>query len=289
MLWGPYMGSVLWCIADSPFMIGRNGNTKIMCSEFHETSKGYPQQLLSSSVLVQGECCAAPSHKFVETFQWVLLFFNYSWLINIVYIYIPQSWFCACVCRSMKGSEGGNLFMNCVSDLALESREFDLLLGVLEPNGLRLPGLIDTFQGVQVCHNSKSDWLNLAIFLITCKWMVKNLSRVVQTIWICHLICSWWEIWRRVPFIFAIIWKAHLRTLTVFHNSVTLFICIHTVIIPLWRMWFLLKFGWEWFTEIYVPCKPCSKYDNTDSCFMWRYKCILNICWELADFQNTDN
>lgn len=47
--------------------------------------------------------------------------------------------------------------MNCVSDLALESREFDLLLGVLEPNGLRLPGLIDTFQGVQVCHNSKSD------------------------------------------------------------------------------------------------------------------------------------
>lgn len=51
--------------------------------------------------------------------------------------------------RSMKGPEGGNLFMTCVSDLALESREFDLLLGVLEPNGLRLPGLIDTFQGVQ--------------------------------------------------------------------------------------------------------------------------------------------
>jgi nuclear pore complex protein Nup93 len=50
----------------------------------------------------------------------------------------------------MKGPDGGNLFMTCVSDLALESREFSLLLGVLEPSGLRLPGLIDTFQGVQV-------------------------------------------------------------------------------------------------------------------------------------------
>ncbi|XP_069674985.1 nuclear pore complex protein Nup93-like [Periplaneta americana] len=51
--------------------------------------------------------------------------------------------------RNMKGPEGGNLFMTCVSDLALESREFDLLLGVLEPTGMRIPGLIDTFQGVQ--------------------------------------------------------------------------------------------------------------------------------------------
>jgi hypothetical protein len=54
--------------------------------------------------------------------------------------------------------------MTCVSDLALESREFDLLLGVLEPNGLRLPGLIDTFQGVQVGHNNERDLLNLCNF-----------------------------------------------------------------------------------------------------------------------------
>ncbi|PSN56287.1 Nuclear pore complex protein Nup93 [Blattella germanica] len=53
------------------------------------------------------------------------------------------------LCKNMKGSEGGNLFMSCVSDLALESREFDLLLGFLEATGLRIPGLIDTFQGVQ--------------------------------------------------------------------------------------------------------------------------------------------
>jgi hypothetical protein len=54
--------------------------------------------------------------------------------------------------------------MTCVSDLALESREFDLLLGVMEPNGLRLPGLIDTFQGVQVCYKPRSDLLNLCSF-----------------------------------------------------------------------------------------------------------------------------
>lgn len=65
----------------------------------------------------------------------------------------------------MKGPDGGNLFMTCVSDLALESREFDLLLGVLEPNGLRLPGLIDTFQGVQVCHKSIRDVLKHCNFL----------------------------------------------------------------------------------------------------------------------------
>jgi hypothetical protein len=71
----------------------------------------------------------------------------------------------------MKGPEGGNLFMTCVSDLALESREFDLLLGVLEPNGLRLPGLIDTFQGVQVCLNMKVITKGSQFFVITCEWI----------------------------------------------------------------------------------------------------------------------
>jgi len=78
----------------------------------------------------------------------------------------------------MKGPEEGNLFMACVSDLALESREFDLLLGVLEPNGLRLPGLIDTFQGVQVCHNSERDLLNL--FNFSCNLQV-DIEKFVQS------------------------------------------------------------------------------------------------------------
>jgi len=136
-----------------------------MYSEFQETSKGYPQQLFSSSVVVQEKCCSVHSHTFMVTFQQELLFFNFSGMLGVVYLFVAQSRSCTCVVfRSMKGPEGGNLFMTCVSDLALESREFDLLLGVLEPNGLRLPGLIDTFQGVQVGHNSERDLLNLCSF-----------------------------------------------------------------------------------------------------------------------------
>ena len=35
--------------------------------------------------------------------------------------------------RSLRGSRNENLFMSCVSELVLESREFDLLLGQLTP------------------------------------------------------------------------------------------------------------------------------------------------------------
>lgn len=40
-----------------------------------------------------------------------------------------------------------NLFMSCVSELVLESREFDLLLGQILADGSRSPGLIDRFDG----------------------------------------------------------------------------------------------------------------------------------------------
>ena len=36
-----------------------------------------------------------------------------------------------------------NLFMSCVSELVLESREFDMLLGQILTDGSRSPGLID--------------------------------------------------------------------------------------------------------------------------------------------------
>ena len=54
--------------------------------------------------------------------------------------------------RDLKKSEddkssSGNLFMSCVSELVLESREFDLLLGQILTDGSRSPGLIDKFQG----------------------------------------------------------------------------------------------------------------------------------------------
>jgi len=59
-----------------------------------------------------------------------------------------------------------------VSDLALESREFDIVLGKLEPDGCRTPGLIDMFDGVQVLIVSPSSaesvevllWISTTIF-----------------------------------------------------------------------------------------------------------------------------
>ncbi|EDO41551.1 predicted protein [Nematostella vectensis] len=48
--------------------------------------------------------------------------------------------------RNIKRPHGGDLFMECVSELVLETREFEMLLGKLEPNGTRKPGCIDKFQ-----------------------------------------------------------------------------------------------------------------------------------------------
>eukprot|EP00095_Tigriopus_kingsejongensis_P011127 maker-scaffold645_size120276-snap-gene-0.39 protein:Tk11127 transcript:maker-scaffold645_size120276-snap-gene-0.39-mRNA-1 annotation:"nuclear pore complex protein nup93" len=48
--------------------------------------------------------------------------------------------------RNERGTKHENLFMSCVSALVLESREFDLLLGLLTPDGTRAPGLIDRLQ-----------------------------------------------------------------------------------------------------------------------------------------------
>lgn len=47
--------------------------------------------------------------------------------------------------RGMKGGKSDNLFMSCVGELVLESREFDLLLGQLMSDGSRTPGLVDKF------------------------------------------------------------------------------------------------------------------------------------------------
>lgn len=49
--------------------------------------------------------------------------------------------------RELKGVKDENLFMRCVSELVLETREIEMLLGRLEPDGCRTPGLIDAFHG----------------------------------------------------------------------------------------------------------------------------------------------
>ena len=46
----------------------------------------------------------------------------------------------------MKGPQAQDLFCACVGDLVMESREFEMLLGRIEPDGSRRPGCIDKFQ-----------------------------------------------------------------------------------------------------------------------------------------------
>ncbi|XP_069113478.1 nuclear pore complex protein Nup93-like [Argopecten irradians] len=49
--------------------------------------------------------------------------------------------------RDLRSSQGENLFMSCVSELVLETREFEMLLGKIERDGTRRPGAIDKFHG----------------------------------------------------------------------------------------------------------------------------------------------
>ncbi len=47
----------------------------------------------------------------------------------------------------MRGSQNKDLFNACVSDLVMESREFEMLLGKVQPDGTIKPGCVDKFQG----------------------------------------------------------------------------------------------------------------------------------------------
>lgn len=49
--------------------------------------------------------------------------------------------------RNLSGQNSSNLFASCVSELVLESRQFDLLLGHIQADGVRTPGLVDRFNG----------------------------------------------------------------------------------------------------------------------------------------------
>ncbi|KXJ26896.1 nuclear pore complex protein Nup93 [Exaiptasia diaphana] len=48
--------------------------------------------------------------------------------------------------RGIKRPHGEDLFKSCISELVLETREFEMLLGSLQPDGSRKPGCIDKFQ-----------------------------------------------------------------------------------------------------------------------------------------------
>lgn len=42
------------------------------------------------------------------------------------------------------------MFPICVSDLLIETREFELVLGAMEPDGCKVPGIINQFKGSKV-------------------------------------------------------------------------------------------------------------------------------------------
>ena len=48
--------------------------------------------------------------------------------------------------KGMRGPEGEDLFNTCISELVVESREFEMLLGKIQPDGSRKPGCVDKFQ-----------------------------------------------------------------------------------------------------------------------------------------------
>lgn len=45
----------------------------------------------------------------------------------------------------MEGGDGQDVFYVCVADLVMESREFELVLGRLQPDDSRKPGAVDKF------------------------------------------------------------------------------------------------------------------------------------------------
>ncbi|XP_054706353.1 nuclear pore complex protein Nup93-like [Uloborus diversus] len=49
------------------------------------------------------------------------------------------------ILRDMKSNRNINLFMACISELVLETKEYEMLLGKIEPDGCRKPGAIDKF------------------------------------------------------------------------------------------------------------------------------------------------
>lgn len=55
------------------------------------------------------------------------------------------------VLRNLKDPSGKNLFMCCCTDLALESRDYDLLFGHPDAvTGPRTPGLLDQFNNPHI-------------------------------------------------------------------------------------------------------------------------------------------
>lgn len=70
---------------------------------------------------------------------------------NAIEVNAKQFYFNSSLFHSNKRDpEGRNLFLCCVSDLAIECRDYDLLFGKMQRNGIRSRGLIDQFESIEV-------------------------------------------------------------------------------------------------------------------------------------------
>lgn len=52
--------------------------------------------------------------------------------------------------RNYNDSEGRSLFKVCVSDLAIETKEYEKILGKVQRNGIRTKGLLDQFTSANI-------------------------------------------------------------------------------------------------------------------------------------------
>lgn len=52
--------------------------------------------------------------------------------------------------RNLTDPDGKNLFLVCVTDLAIECRDYDLLFGKMQANGIRSRGLIHQFESINI-------------------------------------------------------------------------------------------------------------------------------------------
>lgn len=52
--------------------------------------------------------------------------------------------------RNKRDPEGRNLFLTCVTDLAIECRDYDLIFGKMQRSNIRSRGLIDQFESIEI-------------------------------------------------------------------------------------------------------------------------------------------
>lgn len=59
--------------------------------------------------------------------------------------------------RGLPGTNGKKAFETCIVNYVVENKQYDLILGKMEPNGVFTPGLLSIFKG-KVCIYVNTYW-----------------------------------------------------------------------------------------------------------------------------------